>query len=91
MMTKEKIQKLSKMFHILGHHTKLTVLSYVMSEDDAVVPTLVAYNLGIPVAQAAYSLKRMSEVNILTRSVSGRYTFYKPDPEFLSLLMEFIE
>lgn len=90
-MTKEKLLKLSKMFHILGHPTKLTVLKYVMSESDAVVPTLVAYNLGIPVAQASYSLKRMSELGILTRSVSGRYTFYKSDPEFLNLVLEFLK
>lgn len=75
---------------MLGHPTKLSVFKYVMEQDEAVVPTLVAYSLGIPVAQASYSLKRMSEVGILTRNVSGRYTFYTTDPDFLSLLKEFV-
>lgn len=90
-MLKETILKLSKVFHILGHPTKLSVLRYVMEQDDSVVPTLVSYSLGIPLAQASYSLKRMSEVGILTRNVSGRYTFYSTDPQFLELLQEFIK
>jgi len=89
-MLKEKIHQLSEMFHVLGHPTKLRVLRFVMEQDDAVVPTLAAVSLGIPTAQAAYSLKRMSQVGILTRTVSGRYTFYDTEPDFLRLIEEFM-
>jgi len=78
------------MFHVLGHPTKCRVLRYVMEQDEPVVPTLVAISLEIPSNQAAYSLKQMSKVGILTRNVSGRYTFYDIDPRFKTLVKEFL-
>lgn len=89
---------MSAIFHVLGHPTKLRILHHVMSVGilqtgelnyDSVVPTLVATELDMPVAQASYSLKRMSEAGILSRNVSGRYTFYRIDPNFVSIVKEF--
>ena len=88
-MLAQQLQHLSEMFHVLGHPTKVRVLKYVIEQADAVVPTLVSVSLDIPPNQAAYSLKQMSQVGLLRRSVSGRYTFYTIDPQFQKLLEEF--
>ncbi len=89
-MLAAQLLQLSEMFHVLGHPTKVRVLRYVIEQGtEPVVPTLCAISLDIPSNQAAYSLKQMSKVGLLTRNVSGRYTFYDIAPRFKELLEEF--
>jgi predicted transcriptional regulator len=91
-MQQGKLDKLAEAFHVLGHPTKLAILNYVLLYDvagaEAVVPTLVATELNIPVARAAYSLKRMHQAGVLKRQCSGRYTFYTIDDKFLDQVRE---
>jgi predicted transcriptional regulator len=54
-----------------------------------IVPTMAAAVLDLPVARAAYSLKRLSEAGILDRNVTGRYTFYSLNETFLNEVKEF--
>lgn len=90
-MLANQLQQLSEMFHVLGHPTKVRVMRYVVEQGtEPTVPTLCAVQLDIPSNQAAYSLKQMSKVGLLTRNVSGRYTFYDIDPTFKTLLEEFL-
>lgn len=91
LLSQQQLQQLSEIFQVLGHVTKVRVLRYVIEQDpEPVVPTLTHIALDIPPNQAAYSLKQMSKVGILTRNVSGRYTFYEVDPQFRTLLEEFL-
>jgi predicted transcriptional regulator len=89
-----KLSQLAKAFHALSHVTKVEVLDHVIrqgAKEEPVIPTIVAHEVGISVAQAGYSLKRMSEAGILARQVTGRFTFYSIDPKFVSLVKEFLE
>ncbi len=89
-MQQERCQQLSRAFQVLGHPTKLRILDFVLGDtDEAVVPTLIAVKMNMPVARVSYSLKRMHEAGILERKVTGRYTFYSIDPQFLKLIEEF--
>ena len=89
-MQLEKCQRLATALQVLGHPTKLRILDFVLGDvDEPVVPTLVAVKMGLPIARVSYSLKRMSEAGILSRKVTGKYTFYTIDRKFLDLIMEF--
>ena len=92
-MQPEKLQRLSEMFTVLGHPKRLRILNHLMSTtpegEDIHVPTLVATELNLTVPTTGYSMKRMAEAGVLTRKVSGRYTFYSIDPNFLTAMKEF--
>ncbi len=89
---------LSEIFKALGHPTKIAIFDYMMQVTDfyketiePVVPTLVATELGFTVPQVGACMKRMSEVGLLTRKVSGRYVFYEIDKDILSTLEEYFK
>ena len=88
-----KLEQLAKAFFILGHPSKLRLLQYIMDahEDpgEPIVPTMAAAVLEMSVSKASYSLKRMAEVGVLDRHVTGRYTFYSVNDSFLALVKEF--
>lgn len=92
-MQPEKLQRLSEMFTVLGHPKRLRIFKHMMTDpfgkDEPQVPTLVATELNLTVPTTGYSMKRMAEAGVLTRKVSGRYTFYSIDPNFLTAMKEF--
>jgi predicted transcriptional regulator len=47
--------------------------------------------LDIPVARAGYHLKRLSEVGLLHRHVTGRYAFYSVNGKLLDEIKEFFQ
>ena len=92
MMTLKKLEVLVGYFHILGHPTKLRIVEYLIRPEQrgsAVVPTLLAHDLHLKVAVAAYSLKRLSEALVLDRECHGKHVFYTINPEFITNITEF--
>ena len=93
-MQQGNLDKLAEALQALGHPTKLRVFKHIMTlrtDVDPAVPTMVSIELGLPIARAAASMKRLSEVGVLDRKVSGRYTFYRVNTLFLSELKELFE
>ena len=94
-MEQGKLNSLSEAFHALGHPTKLKLLRYVMvfgkDPEHPIVPTMAAVELDLPVARVGYHLKRLSEVGLLHRHVTGRYAFYSVNEVFLRQLKEFLQ
>jgi hypothetical protein len=92
-MQQGKLDKLAKALRVIGHPTMLAVLDHMIEvhwhDDEPTVPTLIATEMSLPIARVAHSLKRMQEVGVLKRKVSGRYTFYSIDQPFLDLIKEF--
>jgi DNA-binding transcriptional ArsR family regulator len=90
-----KLNRLSEAFHALGHPTKLRLLQYVVEHGEdpehPIVPTMAAAILDIPVARAGYHLKRLSEVGLLHRHVTGRYAFYSVNGKLLDEIKEFFQ
>jgi len=88
-------QHLSDAFAMLGHPTKLRLFKHLLSkvhdQDYPRVPTMVATDLDMKPSIAAYSMKRMHMVGILTRHATGKFTFYGIDPIFLKLVKEFFD
>lgn len=85
-MQQEKLNQLARALRELGHITKLKVFQHISANDEDVsVPTMIAISLDLPVAQVGYSCKRLHEVGVLTRKVSGRYVFYGIDDNFIEL------
>lgn len=83
---------LSRAFAALGHTTKLRILKYVIDDrNPPVVPTMAANELDLTVPVVAYSLKKLHEVGLLDRRVSGRYSFYSVNTKFLTTLKEFLQ
>lgn len=84
---------LSDIFRVLGHPTKLKVMGYLLHNaslnDEPVVPTLVATDLNLTVAQTGSFMRRMSEIGLLTRSISGRYVFYKVNKQIVHEIEEY--
>ena len=86
---------ISKSFAVLGHPTKARIFRYLLRmtkiKGEPVGPTMVAIKMSLATATVAYSMKRMAEAGILTRRVTGRYTFYDIDPSFISQIEEYFE
>lgn len=91
-MTSSLLQ-LSDAFAVLGHPTKLRIYKHLFDSRNnktyPLVPTMVGISLDIRPSVAAYSMKRMHQVGILTRQVTGKYSFYGIDPHFLKQVKEF--
>lgn len=89
-----ELQKLADMFQQLGHPVKLKILRHLIEcqddEDYPRVPAMVSTRLDLPAAVTAHNMKRMSQVGILIRRVSGRYSFYSIDPTFFERIKEFL-
>lgn len=89
----EKLERLSRGFHLLGHSTKLRIAKYLIEYDEdkenPTVPTLIATNLDIRLSTVSYSLNQLHQAGVVNREVSGRFVFYSINQEFLTLLKDF--
>lgn len=69
---------------ILAHPLRLKIYLFVRDRQRAFTPSIIGTQLGLRPSTTSASLRRMSELGILTRTVSGRFTFYDISPQFLT-------
>ena len=87
----EGFEQLARIFQHLGHPTKLRLLKRLMdSPTDSCVPTILAVEMDLSVSAVSYSLMRLTEIGLVKRTSSGRYSFYKIERKVLEDIREFL-
>ena len=85
-------EQLARIFQHLGHPTKLRLLKRLMDNpEDSCVPTIIAVEMGLSVSTVSYSLMRLTEVGLVRRKSSGRYSFYTVERKVLEDIREFLK